>query len=83
MLGSLSGREAFAQFEDETKFADADLVAGLEGHLADDAMAVDVGAVAAAEVGQRDLLRARADQAVVPADVDVAQPQVAIGAAAE
>src|SRR5262249_45495730 len=62
---------------------EGDLVAVAQGGLAAHALAVDVGAVAAAQVGNRRLLAAHADEAVVPADGAVRQAQVAIGPAAD
>jgi len=72
-----------ASIQQEAILAQADLVAGFQHDCAEDPGAVDRGAVTAAQIGEGDFMGANANQAVMPTDVGVAQPQVAVGTAAD
>ena len=83
--GKVSGRHgaAAAIVEACARCAERDLVAVLEHSLAANALAVDVGAVQAAEIAQDELLAALLDDAVLFGDDLVEQLDGVVGVAAE
>src|SRR5262249_21084503 len=82
-LGAPGDAVLAAQADGEGERPDGDLVAAAQGGLAADTVAVEEGAVAAAEVNDGRLAAADADDAVVAADGGRAEAQVAVRPAAD
>src|SRR5262245_27803302 len=76
-------RAAVAQIHEVGEVLDLEFVAAAQRRLAAHALAVDVGAVAAAQVDDSDLVGRDPEHAVVPADGRQRQPQVAVGGPAD
>jgi hypothetical protein len=72
-----------AKIDEKSARTEANFVPRAQRRLTQDARAVDVGAIAAAEIDERGLAPLEADQAMVPADFRKVQAQVAVAAAAD
>ena len=72
-----------AKIDDIPAAAENEFVARVEFHLAEEAMAVDIGAVARTEVGGERLVAAGADEAMMPAHLRVVNAEIAIVAPAD
>src|SRR5580704_13960095 len=69
---------ALLQRDLELEWTDAENVSGLQLALADDARTIDIGAVLAAEIANRDIRWINDDRAVVATDHVATGPHVAI-----
>ena len=72
-----------AEFHDKREVSHLHQVAASERGLARHTLAIEKGAIAAAEIGERDAARLRAEQAMVPAHAGGAQPEVAVRSPAD